>query len=119
MDEPLGQMLGGTMGSMGLKRLGEGIRGRFKPADASLHLIRVQELWPVLMGPVISQRSHPIQIKNTDLIVGCWDLALITALREACQSGWPEIKERLDRWLSFEITKIVVIPSDPPRKTKG
>lgn len=107
------------MGSMGLKRLGEGIRGRFKPADASLHLIRVQELWPVLMGPVISQRSHPIQIKNTDLIVGCWDLALITALREACQSGWPEIKERLDRWLSFEITKIVVIPSDPPRKTKG
>ena len=75
---------------------------------------RIQRAWRFLVGPALTDCTRPLRLHQGVLVVGCWDLRRIGALRDAIVAVWPQLRARIKRALNLELMGIQVQPCDPP-----
>lgn len=76
---------------------------------------RLRLAWPQLLGPAMAQRTCLLSAQRGRLVVGCWDPALLSGLRQSAQAVWPELQARIQRMTALRFHAIQVDPCDPPR----
>ncbi len=99
---------------MTIKRLGQGLRGPYASPLKPHVLERLQNTWGYLVGPLIAQKTFPIELRGSKLVVGCSDLVALPALQASSMKSWPQLRDRLKTHTGVQITSLVIIPSDPP-----
>lgn len=75
---------------------------------------RIRQAWPFLVGPTLTDCTHPLRFHRGVLVVGCWDLTRIAALRDSIEAVWPQLRARIKRALQLELMGLQVQPCDPP-----
>ena len=48
-------------------------------------------------------------------MIGAWNLAMIPSLRISAEAAWPQLKERLERLTGLRLTRLELVPTDPPK----
>ncbi len=91
-----------------------GSRSPFGP-DADVRAeAQLRPLWAFAVGPLLARRTRLMKVKEGRLVVGCWELPHIPALRQAAEQAWPTVRERLARALGLRLSGFVIVPCDPP-----
>jgi len=62
----------------------------------------------------MSQRTCLLRARKGRLVLGCWDPALLSGLRQSAQAVWPELKARIHRMTGLAFNTVQVEPCDPP-----
>lgn len=75
---------------------------------------RLRQAWPFLVGPALTDCTRPLRLHRGILVMGCWDLTRIGALRDSIEAVWPQLRGRIQRALHMELMGLQVQPCDPP-----
>jgi hypothetical protein len=75
---------------------------------------RLRQAWPFLVGPALTDCTRPLRLAHGVLVMGCWDLTRIGALRDSIKAVWPQLRARIQRSLHLELMGVQVQPCDPP-----
>ena len=97
--------------TMGLRPLAESL------ADAEPHRAaenRLRQAWPQLLGQAMAQRTCLLSARKGRLVLGCWDPALLSGLRQSARAVWPELQARIQRMANLRLSSIQVEPCNPP-----
>lgn len=98
-------------GPRGLRRLAEALP-EAGTQQAAEHRLRLA--WQQLLGPAMAHCTCLISARKGILMLGCWDPALLSGLRQSAQAVWPELQARILRMTRLRFTRIQVDPCDPP-----
>ena len=98
---------------MSIQRLGQGLRSAYAPSLPPQGLQRLQKAWSYLVGPLIAKKTHPIELRGSKLVVGCWDLASLASLQASSAQSWAHLRQRFQTHTGLQLTSMVIIPSDP------
>jgi hypothetical protein len=79
---------------------------------------RIRQAWPFLVGPALTDCTRPLRLHRGVLVMGCWDLTRIAALRDSIEVVWPQLRARIQRALRLELMGLQVQPCDPPPPTQ-
>ena len=85
--------------------------------DAEAHRAaenRLRRGWPQLLGPSMAPRTCLLSARQGRLVVGCWDPALLSGLRQSIRAVWPELQARVLRMTGLRLSSAQVEPCDPP-----
>ncbi len=98
-------------GPKGLRLLAEALpeAGAHQAAEHRLRLA-----WPQLLGPAMAQCTCLLSARKGRLVLGCWDPALLSGLRQSAQAVWPDLQARIHRMTGLRFSGIQVDPCDPP-----
>nr|WP_275976222.1 DciA family protein [Geothrix oryzisoli] len=80
-------------------------------------MARLNRAWAFLVGPALADRTRPLRVERSVLVMGCWELTRIGPLREAVAAVWPQIRDRIHRALGLSLTGLQVVPCDPPAES--
>lgn len=95
----------------GLRPLAEALPG----ADAHRAAEeRLRRGWPQLLGPSMAPRTCLLSARRGRLVLGCWDPALLSGLRQSIQAVWPDLQARVLRMTGLRLSSAQVEPCDPP-----
>lgn len=94
----------------GLRHLAEALPGSGSQAAER----RLRAAWPQLLGPAMAQCTCLLSARSGRLVLGCWDPALLSGLRQSAQAVWPELQARILRMTGLRFRGIQVDPCDPP-----
>lgn len=83
-------------------------------ARRALAEVRLREAWSFVVGPFLAKRTRLLALQRGVLVVGCWDLRLMASLRQAAESAWPQVQQRLQTSLHIYASSVQVLPCDPP-----
>jgi hypothetical protein len=75
---------------------------------------RLRQAWPLVVGPALADRTRPLRVDRGILVMGCWELTRIAALRDAASAVWPQVRGRIQRALGLDLKGLQVEPCDPP-----
>ena len=75
---------------------------------------RLRQAWRFVVGPALADRTRPLRVERNILVMGCWELSRIAALREAATAVWPQMRDRIQRALGLNLTGLQIMPCDPP-----
>lgn len=75
---------------------------------------RLRQAWRFVVGPSLAERTRLLRVSRGVLVVGCWEIARVGALREAATAVWPQMRDRIRRALRLQLSGIQVVPCDPP-----
>jgi len=75
---------------------------------------RLRQAWHFVVGPALADRTRPLRVQGSILVMGCWELSRIAPLREAAEAVWPQIRDRIYRALGLRLTGLQIVPCDPP-----
>jgi hypothetical protein len=75
---------------------------------------RLRQAWRFVVGPVLADRTRALRVERDILVMGCWELSRIAALREAAVAVWPQMRDRIQRALGLNLTGLQIVPCDPP-----
>lgn len=75
---------------------------------------RLRRAWAFVVGPALAECTRPLRVERDILVMGCWQLAHIGALREAAEATWPQVRDRIRRALALDLRGLQVVPCDPP-----
>ncbi|MFN7956953.1 MAG: DciA family protein [Holophagaceae bacterium] len=75
---------------------------------------RLRQAWAFVVGPALAGRTRPLRVERDILVMGCWELARIAALREAAGAVWPQVRDRIHRALGLSLKGLQIVPCDPP-----
>ena len=75
---------------------------------------RLRKTWPQLLGPAMASHTCLLSARKGCLVIGCWDPALLSGLRQSAQAVWPELQARILRMTALRFNSIQVDPCDPP-----
>jgi hypothetical protein len=75
---------------------------------------RIRQAWPFLVGHALTECTRPLRLYRGVLVIGCWDLTRIGALRDSIEAVWPQLRARIKRALKMELMGLQVQPCDPP-----
>ncbi len=78
---------------------------------------RLRQAWRFVMGPALADRTRLLRVEREVLVIGCWELTRIAALREASLAVWPQMRDRILRALRLNLRGIQIVPCDPPVPT--
>lgn len=78
---------------------------------------RLRQAWRFVVGPALASRTRPLRVERNILVIGCWELSRIAALREAAAAVWPQMRDRIHRALGLSLTGLQIAPCDPPVET--
>lgn len=98
----------------GLTRLGEGPEAGAAAREAKA-LVRLEAAWPLVVGSALAPHTRPLRVRHLTLVMGCWHNALIPSLRASAAQTWPAVQERIERMLRLKVTRLEILPCDPPR----
>ncbi|MEI6592152.1 MAG: DciA family protein [Holophagaceae bacterium] len=76
--------------------------------------LRLRAAWKLIVGPALADRTRLLRVERDILVMGCWELAHIGALREATAAVWPQMRLRIQRSLGLEMRGLQVVPCDAP-----
>jgi hypothetical protein len=76
-----------------------------------LELIR--NAWPIIAGPGNGSITHPISFRHGQLLIGCHDSSVLSAMRDSAQNVGAELCKRIYEMLKIRIQRIEVTASDP------
>ena len=79
-------------------------------------MARLRTAWAFVVGPALADRTRPLRVERNVLVMGCWELTRIGALREAAAAVWPQIRDRIQRALDLSLTGLQIVPCDPPEE---
>ena len=79
-------------------------------------MARLRPAWAFVVGPALADRTRPLRVERNVLVMGCWELTRIGALREAAAAVWPQIRDRIQRALDLSLTGLQIVPCDPPEE---
>ena len=96
-------------------RRSDGLQPLGAPTPAQAAEDRLRKAWPLLVGPALQRHARILRVKDGILVLGCWQLSLVPALRKAAGRAWPSLQERLQRATSIPLAGIEVVPCDPPQ----
>jgi hypothetical protein len=94
---------------LGARPAGPGVDPRRALAEA-----RLRSAWPFVVGPFLARRTRLLALQRGVLVIGCWDLRLMASLRQAAETAWPQVQQRLQESLHLRAASIQVLPCDPP-----
>jgi hypothetical protein len=75
---------------------------------------RLRQAWHFVVGPALADRTRPLRVDRDILVMGCWELSRIAALRDAAEAVWPQVRDRIHRALGLSLKGLQIIPCDPP-----
>ena len=75
---------------------------------------RLRQAWRFIVGPALADCTRPLRVERDILVVGCWELTRIAALREAAATVWPRMRDRIHNALGLSLRGIQIVPCDPP-----
>jgi len=78
---------------------------------------RLRQAWRFVVGPALADRTCPLRVERNVLVMGCWELTRIAALREAAAAVWPQMRDRIHRALGLSLTGLQIVPCDPPAES--
>jgi hypothetical protein len=78
---------------------------------------QLRQAWLFVVGPALADRTRPLRVERNVLVMGCWELTRIAALREAAAIVWPQMRDRIHRALGLKLTGLQIAPCDPPQET--
>ena len=76
--------------------------------------LRLRAAWKLIVGPALADRTRLLRMEKGILVMGCWELSQIGALREATAAVWPQMRVRIHRSLGLELRGLQVVPCDAP-----
>lgn len=97
----------------GLTRLGQGPEAGASAREAKA-LARLEAAWPLVVGNALAPHTRPLRVRHHTLVLGCWRNELIPSLRTSAAQTWPAVQERIARMLRLPLTRLEVVPCDPP-----
>lgn len=75
---------------------------------------KIRRAWGLSVGPSLQRHTVFLRLVQGRVIVGAWDLAMIPSLRISAEATWPQLKERLERLTGLRLTRLELVPTDPP-----
>ncbi len=75
---------------------------------------RLRQAWRFVVGPALADRTRPLRVDRDILVMGCWELTRIAALRDAAEAVWPQVRDRIHRALGLSLKGLQIVPCDPP-----
>ena len=75
---------------------------------------RLRQAWGFVVGPALADRTRLLRVERDILVMGCWELARIAALRDAAEAVWPQVRDRIHRALGLNLRGLQIVPCDRP-----
>ena len=75
---------------------------------------KIRRAWGLSVGPSLQRHTVFLRLVQGRLVVGAWDLAMLPSLRVSAEATWPQLKERLERLTGLRLTRLELVPTDPP-----
>jgi hypothetical protein len=94
-----------------------GLRGA-EIAAANLRAeAKMRRAWGLTVGPALQRQTIVLHLVQGRLVVGAWELAMIPSLRVSAEATWPQLKARLERLTGLRLTRLELVPTNPPEPT--
>lgn len=77
-------------------------------------MARLEAAWPLVVGSALAPHTRPLRVRHHTLVLGCWRNELVPSLRASAAQTWPAVQERIERMLRLTLTRMEVVPCDPP-----
>ena len=74
---------------------------------------RISKSWILVVGPVLVNQTRLLRIHRGTLLIGCWNSAIISSLRQSVEVIWPQLKLRLEQLWKLKILRMEIVPCDP------
>lgn len=74
---------------------------------------RISRSWILVVGPVLVNQTRLLRINRGTLLIGCWNSAIISSLRQSVEVIWPQLKLRLEQLWKLKLLRMEIVPCDP------
>ncbi|MBL0312537.1 MAG: DUF721 domain-containing protein [Holophagaceae bacterium] len=94
-----------------------GLRGAETAAAKLRAEAKIRRAWSLSVGPSLQRHTVFLRLVQGRLVIGAWDLAMIPSLRVSAEATWPQLKERLERFTGLRLTRLELVPTNPPERS--